>query len=114
MRSMGIFQRNDLVLLRIGKPLLYDPADYLGEPWQSQICSGMAELNAANWEAGDDKIEVLITRTDLWNWRRAGQEMKATLSEVPVHPGRYGDSRWPGAELREVPGEPEKLEWVFL
>lgn len=113
MRNVGSFHKDDLAVLHIGKPAGYDPADYFGEPWQSQMCAGMAELAAPNWEISDTELEVLITRVDIWNWRRAGQEMKAVINEVAVKPGHYGDSRWPGVDLVADPARPDHYQWIF-
>lgn len=113
MRSIAQFHHDQLAVLHITKPTAYDPDDYLGEPWQSQLCAGMAELNAPNWEISQDEVVVLITRADLWNWRRAAQEMGAVIEEQEVKPGHYGDSRWAGVDLIAVAGQADVYEWIF-
>jgi hypothetical protein len=99
------FDAEDILILDIFAPAEYDDADYGGDTWANQVCSGFGHtLYATDYDGtttGDPKgINVLILRADLEAWEESCDGLGCEFSPVwDVASGHYGDGNWNGVDL---------------
>jgi len=111
------FDRDDIIILNIQAPAKYDDAEYGGETWANQVCSGAPEYNAPDYNGttGGDRrgINVLIRRGDLEWWEDSAKGLGCeTEIEWQVEDGHYGDGNYEGVDIVSVPGSDSEVYWI--